>query len=116
MSKLPKKQQLPKTIKILGRNFEINYKPNLKEEDGNYLYGETFGRDLRIDINSSISLQMQKDTLFHEAIHAALEVSGLTGLLDDKLEEAIVTCLEHAFAHIVDVSALGIDTGNDSVL
>ena len=33
--------------------------------------------------------------LFHEAIHAALDVSGLRNLLSAKMEEAVVCCVEN---------------------
>lgn len=61
-------------------------------------------------MNASHSVETQQSTLFHEAIHAALGVAGLNAVLEDKVEEAVVRCIENAFSEIVDVYALAIDT------
>ena len=103
--------RLPKKIKILGKTFEIAYIPDMKDkDDGDDLYGEMHAREFRIDINSSKSREVQEHTLFHEAMHGALDVAGLSSLLDEKVEEAIITCFENAFAHTVNVYALSIDS------
>lgn len=97
---------LPKKIMVMGKEFDVRYTDNLHDEDRQELYGETHGREFRININTKYSYEAQRITLFHEAIHAALSVSGLTHLLTEKLEEALVSAIESSFADAVDVYAL----------
>lgn len=105
---------MPKKVKILGKLFDINYQSNLKdkEDPAEALYGEMHGREFVIDINSSYGRKIQEDTLFHEAMHAALAVSGLSHLLDEKIEEAIISCFEHAFSHAVNTALLAAEIDN----
>ena len=107
---MAKKQMLPETIQILGKPFQIRYIANLKDKTDpeELLYGATHGREFQIDINSSYPIDIQRKTLFHEAMHGALAVAGLTHLLDDKIEEAIISCFEHAFADHIDMNEMGI--------
>lgn len=96
---------------MLGKDFAVNYVANLRDSDAKEdLYGETDGRARFININASHTREEQESTLFHESVHAALAVAGLDHILSEKTEEALVTCIEHAFSHIVDVYKLGIDT------
>lgn len=78
------------------------------------LWGETHPFEYWIKVNASHSIEVQEATLFHEAIHAALGVAGLNEILDEKTEEAVVRCLENAFAEIVNVYALGVDSESKS--
>jgi hypothetical protein len=88
----------------------------LVDEDKQALYGETHGRDYQISINTKQSRESQEATLFHEAVHAALSVSGLDHLVTEQIEEALVTMMESAFADVVDVYALGIDNEEEAMV
>ena len=105
MSKLKSLDSLPKKIKVLGIEFEIKL-CTLKDEFGDCTIDT---RLIRVDKHQGLDQALI--TVWHEAIHAALAVSGLNELLapTDGLEEAIVRCLEHSFADIVDIYKLAID-------
>ena len=91
------------SLKILGKTFQISYgkMPNL--------HGECNGPEYKIKISNKLSDQMIKQVIFHEAVHGALYVSGLSEILDgkdEKLEEALVVAMENAFGHAIDLSKL----------
>jgi hypothetical protein len=89
-------EALISSIKILGRDINVVAVPD---------------RDLQIMCESEACLGLFKDdtiylasslqgavkmrVLKHEMIHAALTISGLANLLEEKLEEAIADCLEN---------------------
>lgn len=92
--------QHPKSIRVLGRKFRVAYRDILNAPPGTL--GQTYGAENLIEI-STLSHDTPKDirtTLLHEALHAALHVSGLSIYLDDRLEEALVTMLTHAVEEI----------------
>lgn len=93
---------LPEKISVLGRVFDIKV-TNLKG-----LYGDCTPQKGIIRLSQSQTLEEAKATLFHEAVHAALFVSGMNELLGEK-EEALVRCFEHTFSHIVDINKLALD-------
>ncbi len=84
---------LPKTITVLGIEFDIEYS-DLSTEN---LCGDSCIDKRLIRVGTQHSIEMQKSTLFHECIHMALAVAGVNQLFNGKVEEAIVRCLEHAF-------------------
>lgn len=92
---------LPASVDVMGLEFSVNLQP-MKKGD----WGECVIEERKIFINQAIDLGHARDTLFHESVHAALGVSGLSHLLEYNLEEAIVRCIEHAFCHVVDVTGL----------
>lgn len=60
-------------------------------------WGEFKSEPMRIDLNARRHTEhpdLLDSTLFHEAWHAAAEISGLTEILTGKQEEAIAKCLE----------------------
>lgn len=96
---------LPSSIQVLGKTFEVQI-CNLKG-----IYGDCNVMDRKIRIHQAQTVESAQHTLWHESIHAALGISGLTELLDDRnsnLEEAIVRCIEHAFSDIVDLKKLSL--------
>ena len=100
---------LPSKVSIMGRTFDVKVM-NLKG-----CAGDCTVADSLIRIHQAQSVESAKATLWHEAIHAALGISGLTELLEaknDSLEEAIVRCIEHAFADVVNVDKLSISDKN----
>ena len=103
-----RKKQLPPKINILGKDIRV-LKEKIKKEEGEAkIFGEFNDSKMLIKINPKLTPHEEKITLFHEAVHAALHVSGLTHLLpsDGKLEEALVRVMEHAFAHAIDIHKL----------
>lgn len=66
-------------------------------------YGEACGKALIIKLNP-LHKASYKRSLTHEVAHIALSVSGLTELLDEHMEEAIVVCIENALAEYTDFS------------
>jgi len=90
-------KEVLKRLNILGVPFEVVL---ADLEDGTY--GETEGHARKIMINRNQPKNLVLSTLFHEAIHAVLHVSGHTELLTHQQEEALVIALESAFAHAID--------------
>lgn len=100
------KDELPANLVILGQEFSVELGDLSSESSDEHAYGETHGYDRKIIIDKAHPRKTLDRTLFHEAIHAALHVGGAVALLDDKVEEAIVMCMEAAFADIVDIRSL----------
>lgn len=98
--KLELELQLPKTIMIFGKEFKVIV-TSLKG-----LHGDCNIGNLTIRIHQNLTKEEALSTLFHEAIHASLGISGLNEMLTENQEEAIVRMLEHAFADIVDITKL----------
>lgn len=94
-------QVIPQKIRILGQDITISRK-DMKEGD----YGEYLEYKCQININKTLGYEEAVATLVHEAIHAALHISGQSQHLSMKLEEGIVICLENAFSHAVNINNL----------
>ena len=88
-----------RTIDVLGVPFTIVY-ANL-EKDGVYGDCEPLSQTIRID--NTIPIDHQQKVLAHELTHAALRISGLNELVDDKIEEAICVLMETAYKVYEDV-------------
>ena len=91
--------KLPKEIKVLGRTFEVKYPKKVDKEDS---YGETNGPERVIKIRSTLSTSVTEDTLLHETIHAILYTAGISELLDEDKEEAIVVALENGLIQLYE--------------
>lgn len=83
---------MPATIRIGPFTYELEMGGErfLKTqiEIGDSLYGRTEEKSLRISISDTVAVEIQKETLLHEIIHAILMQSGVE--IDNKLEESIV--------------------------
>lgn len=92
--------KFPDTIPILGIPFEIQYPKVVKDEDGEELSGDcdVNHRRLRISTTENETEEQAESTLLHETIHGILGVSGVSALLEDKVEEAIVLALENGLS------------------
>ena len=101
-------KSLPTKINIFGKTVSV---VRVEMKDGEF--GEYEQHKRIIKINKKSAQEEAFETLFHEAIHAALHISGLSAMLpvDKKvdLEEAIVTCLENAFSDAIDVDKLRVE-------
>jgi len=81
--------KLPSTVNILSVPYTVEIGPLADPSD----FGESNGSERTIRIRDTSPFH--PSTLLHEICHQVLYVSGLTNLLTDELEEAIVTALEH---------------------
>lgn len=90
-------RKIPTEVKILGIPFKIKIVDDLED------YGETNGPENVIKLNKKFSRDKMESTLLHELVHAALYVSGLSQVLDDKMEEGIAICVENALNSVVEV-------------
>jgi hypothetical protein len=112
----PKKNNpaVPSKVRIFGKVIHVFREDMPKEE-----FGEYHQHEYKITISKRLGTDDALHTLFHECIHAALHISGLSEMLpgpngsdDDKtadLEEAIVTCLENALYDMVDIEKIRVD-------
>lgn len=96
MSKLPDK------VEILGTAFAISYQKRIA---GN-LFGETLPDTKRIKIKSDLTPAALEATLFHEMMHAALFMSGLSQIVTEDMEEAIIRAIEHGLAPHIRLKCL----------
>lgn len=70
-------------------------------------YGETHGVDKTITLNGSPKKKRHlHSTLYHEYIHAILHCTGLSQMLSEELEEALVVAMEENTFHLIDPSKL----------
>lgn len=76
-------------IDVAGIPVQVEYKP--LDDSG----GEWHQSDRRIVIDSKLPAEKRRAVLFHELCHAALDLPGLSELLNSKAEEAIVIALEN---------------------
>lgn len=104
-----RKPKLPTRIPVLGVPFDIEWGVVLPDDE---FGGTTLVPDHLIQIGGrNDTANKRASTLLHEITHAALGVAGLADVIDnEKLEEAIVVCLEHALLPllqtVLDVSNL----------
>lgn len=78
---------LPSTVSVLGRTFNVVIKEIPVTDPTNFTYGETEVRHNVIVIDPRQTQESAMETLYHEIVHTMLEVSGLGYLLSaDKNE------------------------------
>ena len=77
--------KIPKNVKILYKEYNVEFEPNLHDENGD-LYGQILYMPERIIINSAGSVEQQKSTLLHEIVHGLDELYGI-GLKEDQVEK-----------------------------
>lgn len=91
MATKPKQERkLPKAVGVFGHAFEVELVPSLGD------HGRFEPDDGVIFINKDISADEQWSTLFHEMLHAALFLGGLSEVLGGQLEEGVVRCIENS--------------------
>jgi hypothetical protein len=79
----------PTSISVAGVDFQIKY-CKISE------YGLYELEDKVIKIRNTLTDEQVFDTLMHECVHAAFDMSGITYMIDDdQKEEAIVRSLEN---------------------
>lgn len=86
---------LPESMVILGHKIKIRESPNPEN------HGLSDVDTLTIYVDPDRPETDIMSTLFHETVHMVLALSGMAYLFDDRTEEAIVRCLEHALWPLV---------------
>lgn len=90
----------------MGLDWTLEFWSDLVDDEGDQVEGLCLPETNTIKINSNYPANRQRSTYLHERIHASLAVSGLSELLDGKLEEAIVVCIENGIFPIVEVDKI----------
>jgi len=95
------KTKRPTSVMILGTKFRIEY-PEIIQDESEQVCGSMTGdeRLIKISLKENPTELQLHSSLVHEIVHACLYVSGLSQVLDDKLEEAVVVALEHGIGPI----------------
>lgn len=88
---------MPKYVMVFGKKVRIEYRDDMAE-----LHGDFDGSKFLIRINKFQSEKEQRLTIAHEALHAVLFISGISFILNDDLEEAVVRSMENGFLPIVE--------------
>jgi hypothetical protein len=101
-----KKEDLPKSLILLGQEFHIELSELEKAEDEDTVYGETNGQERKIRIDKYHPKPSLNHTLFHESIHAVLHISGQSIHLTEAQEEAITVVIENAFGDYINIRDL----------
>lgn len=83
----------PFTFKFMGRTYQVSYPDELQE---NFL-GLTNHEQHTIEVKGTQPPLEEADTLIHEIFHVLWHHMGMTGDLDDNLEERIVRAMATAF-------------------
>ena len=81
---------IPKTMQIFGEKYKIKFAPQITDEHGTPLMGVVFYDKKLICIDDTLSDFDKLHTFLHEANHAAIAETGLTGTIDSKIEEPVV--------------------------
>jgi hypothetical protein len=82
----------PCIIKLGYRSIAVTY-ADLPQTDGEQQLGAAHMDTSVIDLCAKSSIPEAANTLFHELLHFMLHDAGLTYLLPEGMEEAIVMCL-----------------------
>lgn len=83
---------IPYQVLIFGQIYDVVRNPATVSEAGNVI--GLFDYDARrIYISNDVAIDAQLESFYHEVVHAILSHSGLTNLLDEKMEEAVCSAL-----------------------
>lgn len=115
-----KKDDVPNSLILLGRTIDVKISDLNKDPDNGTTYGLCHGHEHRIevDLHHPQSRNRLNSTLFHEAAHMVLHLTGLTEMLhsaNDNLEEAIVCAFETAFADYINMGDLSNEQQQTSI-
>jgi len=100
---MPKKASLPEYVYPCGKKFKVTVGP-IKCEN---TYGETYGIEKVIKLsNSKDKSEYTWQTLYHEYLHAILHCTGMSQLLSEEQEEALVVAIEENTFHLVDCNKM----------
>lgn len=105
---LPPARQIhkfPTKVSVLGTIYTVKYLVP-RSMDGNLGSTDTDAKLIKIRKPTPDTIEIAQSTLLHEMIHAALHQSGLSQLLSEKNEEAIVRMLEDFMFPLTDTDKL----------
>jgi len=90
------------SVLVMGASYSVEYFDLI--EDSDHTYGDTDGHEKRIRISTvrNNTKNKLKTTLLHEITHAVLAESGLTQILGDATEEAVVCAIENGLGRLVE--------------
>ena len=80
---------LPKSVKVMGHKIRIVF----TDETDNH--GEYIHDCKLIKVNSTLPPKDQWVALYHELLHCALAISGMSEILGNDREEGVVRALEN---------------------
>lgn len=86
------KPRKPRSIMILGTRVKIRYPKQELYLNDERLHGAFYADTMTIFIDKEADLL---PTLFHEALHAVISISGTGTLISSKVEEALVSAIEN---------------------
>jgi hypothetical protein len=84
-------------VPVLGIPFDVHF---VEEVDKDHSMGECDGPERAIKIKHAQTPEMLESTLLHEVCHAILYTSGISELLEENQEEAIVVALENGLSQL----------------
>jgi len=95
-------------VKLLGMQLQVILLPHKKmqkwADKGEVLWGYFDGDARKIYLSNKMDQARRKRILMHELVHAVFYITGITNMLDDKLEETICDAMEN----LTNVGRLGI--------
>ena len=93
----------PTRIRVLGKQWHIEYVDDLKNSDGDEVYGTCDEGSLTIKIKTWMPVDLQTHTLLHECMHAIEYGMGL------KLKEREVDLISGGFMALIKDNPLFAD-------
>jgi len=84
-------------VKVLGRSIPVEYIPPEelnKIADDTDILGYFCGQRQVIYINNTLPNEAITRVIYHETFHATMNITGLSYLLNDNVEEAISNAME----------------------
>lgn len=97
---LVKDEQMPEFFLVGGHKVDVEIDPKMGES----LHGSYLNKKIKINP----FLNEIEQTLFHELIHAALDISGQSEHLTEEQEEAIVKSIEMMIGHLIMIKGVKI--------
>ena len=88
--------QLPKSFRLLDHTIKVRWKDDLMETHG--AYGLWEQHKLTIYIDTTVPPTLMAQTLWHEIMHAVLDLTGHSKLSSN---ERFVDCIGGALAQVV---------------
>lgn len=95
-TKVPQ-QKLPKRISVGGRWVRLLAKPQLAAEETFAEFAETPGEGFVIYYDPAQSPHQLASAIAHEVAHAVFCIGGLSSVLGEEKEEAVVRAMEYMY-------------------
>jgi len=91
--------KLPKKVCIMG----ICHKVTVKTVKGSFSEYDSDLREIFIDpeIKAANVEEEIRSCVLHEILHGCLDIGGLTNLLTEEMEEAVVRCIENGLGGLI---------------